>query len=95
MANITIRNIPDDVFEKIKALSSADRRSINSELLLIIERGTSTEYDEKLNDERAVSKSTQLDMWTKLLGSWEDSRSTEDIIHGIYSRRTLGRKVKL
>ena len=95
MANITIRNIPDDVFEKIKALSSADRRSINSELLLIIERGTITEYEEKLNDERAVSKSTQLEMWTKLLGSWQDSHSTEDIIHGIYSRRTPGRKVKL
>ena len=50
---------------------------------------------EKLNDRRAVSKSTQLDMWTKLLGSWEDRHSTKDIIHGIYSRRTLGRKVKL
>ena len=95
MANITIRNIPDDVFEKIKALSSAQRRSINNELLVIIERGTLTEYHEKLTDNSTVSKATQLDIWNKLLGTWQDRRSTAEIIDDIYTRRTPGRKVKL
>ena len=46
MANITIRNIPDDVFEKIRRLSSVERRSINNELLVIIERGIISEVEE-------------------------------------------------
>lgn len=95
MANITVRNIPDDLFEKIKALSSAERRSINNELLFIIERGTRSEYEDKLNEKRPVSKSTQLELWNKLIGTWEDSRSSEEVITDIYNHRTLGRKVKL
>mgnify|MGYP006303559133 FL=1 len=43
MANITIRNIPDEIFEQIKKLSSVEKRSINNELLVIIEKGTQSE----------------------------------------------------
>jgi len=95
MANITVRNIPDDVFEKIKALSLAERRSINNELLFIIERGTRSEYDEKLNEKQPVSKSTQLDLWNKILRTWQDSRSSEEIISDIYNHRSPGRDVNL
>jgi len=95
MANITVRNIPDDVFERIKALSLAERRSINNELLFIIERGTRSEYDEKLNEKQPVSKSTQLDLWNKILGTWQDSRSSEEIISDIYNHRSPGRDVNL
>ena len=95
MANITVRNIPDDVFERIKALSLAERRSINNELLFIIERGTRSEYDEKLNEKQPVSKSTQIDLWNKILGTWQDSRSSEEIISDIYNHRSPGRDVIL
>jgi len=95
MANITIRNIPDDVFEKIKSLSSAERRSMNNELLLIIERGTLSEYEEKLHDKTHIAKSTQLEMWNNLLGKWKDKRPTKEIIEDIYSHRTLGREIDL
>ena len=94
MANITIRNIPDDIFEKIKALSASERRSINNEPLVIIERGTLTAYREKLHERSPVSKSTQLGIWSRLLGSWEDSRSTDEIIEDISGRRTHGRRVE-
>ena len=95
MANITVRNIPDDVFERIKALSSVERRSINNELLRIIERGTEGEFDEKLHHKPPIAKSTQLEIWSKLLGKWEDRRSTAEILEDIYSRRTVGRKIEL
>lgn len=39
MANITIRNIPEDVFIKLKMLAEIDRRSLNNELLVAIEAG--------------------------------------------------------
>jgi len=95
MASITVRNIPDDVLGKIKALSSIDRRSVNNEILVILERGTYDEYAEKLQKPKYLSKSTQLEIWRRLAGTWEDNRSAKEIIEDIYTHRTVGRDVKL
>lgn len=38
MATITIKNIPDDLYEELKAQAAANRRSINNEVITIIER---------------------------------------------------------
>lgn len=35
--NLTIRNIPEDVKDKIRTLSKTSRRSLNSEILIILE----------------------------------------------------------
>ena len=95
MASITVRNIPDDVLGKIKALSSIERRSVNNEILVILERGTYDEYEEKLQKRKYLSKSTQLEIWKRLAGTWDDSRSAKEIIEDIYSHRTVGREVEL
>ena len=95
MASITIRNIPDEVLERIRALSSIERRSLNNEILVILERGTYSEYEEKLLKHKYLSKSTQMEIWKQLSGTWEDSRSTKEIIEDIYSNRTVGREVQL
>jgi plasmid stability protein len=95
MASITVRNIPDEVLGKIKALSSLERRSVNNEILVILERGTFDEYEDKLQKRKYLSKSTQLEIWKRLAGSWEDSRSTKEIIDDIYANRTAGRDVNL
>jgi len=95
MASTTVRNIPDEVFERIKTLSSINRRSLNSEILVILERGTFTEYQEKMQERKYISKSTQIEIWQRLLGTWEDTRSAEDIIEDIYSHRTTGREIDL
>ncbi|NIV99773.1 Arc family DNA-binding protein, partial [Candidatus Saccharibacteria bacterium] len=36
--DLTIRNIPDEVMEKIRTLSKLGRRSINNEILLLLEQ---------------------------------------------------------
>jgi len=95
MANITVRNIPDEIFERIKTLSSIDRQSLNSEILVLLERGTFTEYEEKMQERKYISKSTQMEIWKRLLGTWEDTRSPEEIIEDIYSHRTTGREIDL
>ena len=95
MASITVRNIPDDVLGKIKALSSIERRSVNNEILVILERGTFDEYEEKLQKRKYRSKSTQLEIWKRLAGTWDDSRSAKEIIEDIYAHRTVGREFKL
>jgi plasmid stability protein len=37
MATITLKNIPDDLYERLKAAAQAHRRSINSELISCLE----------------------------------------------------------
>ena len=95
MPSITVRNIPQEILDRLKTLSSIERRSLNNEILIVLERGTHTEYEEKVHRRKYLSRSTQKELWGSLLGSWEDSRSTEEIIKDIYSHRTSGRAVKL
>ena len=95
MANITIRNIPDDVFSVIKKLSGLERRSINNELLIIIEKGTASLMENKINENKIISKVSQINLWRNLSGEWEDTRTSEEIIKDIYDSRTLGREFDL
>lgn len=95
MPSLTVRNIPEEILEKIKALSSIDRRSLNNEILVILERGTFVEVHERMKKVKHVSKAAQLEIWNGLAGSWEDKRSTKEIIDDIYAHRTTGRDVKL
>lgn len=38
MASITIKNIPDDLYEQLKQAANANHRSINSELIVCLEK---------------------------------------------------------
>lgn len=38
MATITIKNIPDDLYNELKLRAARNRRSINSEIIMLIER---------------------------------------------------------
>ncbi|MBN1410911.1 MAG: hypothetical protein JW969_08700 [Spirochaetales bacterium] len=93
MFNITIRNIPNDIIEKIKILSAMERRSLNSEILILLERGLL--YETKNRTVKSVTSSTQIRIWEKLSGEWKDERNTDEIIRDIYSDRSLGRDVNL
>jgi len=38
MTAITVKNIPDDLYELLKAQAKTNRRSINNEIIMLIER---------------------------------------------------------
>ena len=96
MPNITIRDIPADILDKIKILSQTERRSINNEILLIIENGLKNyTRDSDTVKNQVISKETQLAIWSNLSGKWEDTKETEAIISDIYNNRTEGTAVKL
>lgn len=38
MASITVKNIPDTLYERLKASAKRNRRSVNSEIIVCIER---------------------------------------------------------
>lgn len=37
MATVTVKNIPDDLYVRLKAAAAKNRRSINSEIIMCIE----------------------------------------------------------
>jgi hypothetical protein len=93
--NTTIRNIPDVVFEKIKFFSGVDRRSLNNEFLIIIEKGVEEMEKQAPQIRHKISMGTQVRLWRELCGQWKDRKSKSETIKDIYDARTLGRDVSL
>ena len=42
MTSITVKNIPEDIYERVKQSAKANRRSINSEIIVIMEEAVSS-----------------------------------------------------
>jgi len=91
--NLTIRNIPEYIISRIKTLSEIEKRSLNSEILIILEKGLLKEGS--LTDNRSVNNDTQIRIWSKLSGEWKDKRNTDEIIEDIYSNRSAGREFSI
>ncbi len=91
MKSITVRNIPDEVLEAARMLSIKERRSLNNELVVIIENGLKSLY----SSSGEATAGTKTDPWRKLAGKWKDKRNSKEIIDDIYSSRTIGRDIKL
>jgi plasmid stability protein len=42
MPTVTVKNIPDELYKRLKAFAEANRRSINSEIIICIERAVAS-----------------------------------------------------
>ncbi len=93
MPNLTIRNMPEELLRNLRRLSKKERRSLNSEVLVLLEKSLQEYTLEKHSD--TVSVEAQTEIWSKLAGEWEDPRPAEEIIADVLSHRTPGRKVEL
>jgi len=93
--NITVRNIPDQLLNKLRTLSVLEKRSLNSEILKILERGLAEESKSVTNLKNYLSNDTQIKLWQNLCGKWKDSRSSVEIISDIIDSRSEGRNVDL
>ncbi len=91
MANLTIRNIPDELINKLRRLSEQEKRSMNSEVLVLMEKCLADYTPEQVHNQISVEAQTEL--WNKLAGEWEDPRSADIIAKEISAARTRGRKV--
>jgi plasmid stability protein len=77
MVTVTIKNIPEDIYEKIKLQAKANRRSMNSEIISIFEHAvqkrTPMNVQEILERARKVRELTahytitneEIDRWKK------------------------------
>jgi plasmid stability protein len=63
MANITLKNVPDSLYERLKAVAAESRRSLNSEIILRLERSVGAapvEPEAVLSRVRAVRERLQV-----------------------------------
>jgi len=95
MANVTVRNIPDELLNKLRILSVLEKRSLNSEILIAIEKGMANESMRSKYGTVNPPKDTQLKLWRGLCGRWKDHRDTDKIISDIIGSRSEGRSVDL
>ncbi len=78
MANLQVKDIDDNLYETIRRLAADDRRSISQEVVYILKKYLSLPDSFERNP---------TDEFLKLAGSWEDSRSADEIIGDVYSNR--------
>ncbi len=61
MATVTVKNIPDELYERLKSVAETNRRSINSEIIMCIENAVTsrrTNLDEELENARQLRRFT-------------------------------------
>lgn len=61
MATVTVKNIPDELYDRLKSVAEINRRSINSEIIMCIENTVISRplnLDEVLENARQVRKLT-------------------------------------
>lgn len=93
MKNITVRNIPTSIIDKLRLLSALDRRSMNNELLVALETGVKELELKHPRSSAGVSSSAQIALWKGLCGKWKDKKSKEAQIKELSEDRTMGREV--
>ena len=61
MATVTVKNIPDELYERLKGVAKINRRSINSEIIVCIENAVTSRRinpDEVLENARRIRRLT-------------------------------------
>jgi plasmid stability protein len=90
MANITIRNIPDQMFAALKDYAAIERRSLNNEILIALELGVKELRAKKDRGDINIPKDVQLRIW-KEIGKGIDDREWEKMKKAIMGSRSRGR----
>lgn len=97
MVSLTIRNIPEEILKRIRIFAAKERRSLNSEMLIVIEEGLSARISEKTGNISEVnvafvSSAGRVKMWEELCGAWQDTRNFNEICDQLYRDRENGNR---
>lgn len=94
MASITIKNIPDELLERVRTQAAADKRSMTKEIIYLLEialAGSPEANKSRLQREAAM----QVEAWTRLAGRWQSDLTRDEEIESLYAHRSGGRDVDL
>lgn len=99
MVNLTIRNIPEEILKRIKIFASKERRSLNSELLIVIEEGVAGRIAGETGGAlqtgtlpgtaSSISSAGREKIWQELCGAWKDEKTLQKLIDEIYYFRDV------
>ncbi len=78
MAMLQVRDMDDRLYEKLKFVAKLDNRSISQQVVTILQN-----YFTSV----PIKAKNATEEFLKLAGTWEDSRSTEEIVDDIYGSR--------
>lgn len=101
MVSLTIRNIPEEILKRIRIFAVRERRSLNSEMLIMIENGLAgriaLETGTPMPGDAVISSPLSLaareTMWRDFAGQWKDDRTMQEIILDTYAMRSAGGKL--
>ncbi len=78
MAMLQVRDIDDRLYDRLRFAAKIENRSISQQVVTILQN-----YFTSI----PVKTKNATEEFLKLAGSWEDSRTTDEIIDDIYSSR--------
>ena len=87
MANLQIKGMDDNLYEHLKSMAASENRSISQQVLYLVKSYLAK--GKKINE-----KKTSAEILLELSGSWDDLRSSEEIITEIKQGRRNSRKLE-
>jgi plasmid stability protein len=93
MTSITLKHLPDDLLEALRAAAERDRRSLTQEIIYLLSNAVA-ENPEALDNRNAMVEA-QVAAWRKLAGRWESDVDAATESDRILQSRTEGRQVDL
>lgn len=85
MSNLQIKNIDERLYQQLKQLAADENRSVSQQVLFLIRNHLARKR-------RTYESETAAQTMLALTGSWEDSRTAEQIVSEIKSARRSSRK---
>lgn len=96
MSSLTLKNLPDELLERLRARARKQRRSLNSEAVLLLEQAMSADLRESPANASATEREAQLAAWARLSGRWPDGDAALVAMAAeVDESRTLGREFDL
>jgi len=87
MANLQIKGMDDDLYKRIKELASLENRSVSQQIVFLTK-----EYLAKKKSLQSARSPARILL--ELSGSWDDNRSSEEIIKEIKGARHRKERLK-
>jgi plasmid stability protein len=110
MASLTLKNVPEDLLERLRRRAERNRRSLMKEALYLLELGVETQgVGLRAGESTPVygggsgaeglspeqERESQLEAWQELCGQWESEESVAEELEALSAARTVGRVVDL
>ena len=95
MPSLTIKDLPDPLWARLRQRAAADRRSLNREVIHLLERVLAEAPAAPGPIALAEQIEAQVRMWHALAGRWDADQEPVEEIDALYAARTPGRSVDL